>query len=110
MRRARPDLEIDGELQADIAVILEELQGALSRSRGSRDAANVLVFPNLAAGNVAYKLMATLGGATAVGPILLGVHAPVTVLPRNAPVETIVNMTAFTVMKAQGLIGRRVVL
>jgi malate dehydrogenase (oxaloacetate-decarboxylating)(NADP+) len=59
---------------------------------------------------VAYKLLSTLGGATAVGPILLGVQAPITVLPRNAPVETIVNMTAFTVTKAQAFFGRREVL
>jgi malate dehydrogenase (oxaloacetate-decarboxylating)(NADP+) len=54
--------------------------------------------------------MATLGDATALGPILLGVHAPITVLPRNASVENIVAMTAFTVYKAQRLIGRRSVL
>jgi malate dehydrogenase (oxaloacetate-decarboxylating)(NADP+) len=107
--KARPELEIDGELQADTALNVEELKERFPFSR-LRDAANVLVFPNLAAGNVAYKLMATLGGAMAVGPILLGVQAPITVLPRNAPVETVVNMTAFTVMKAQGLIGRRSVL
>src|SRR5581483_1978104 len=107
--KARPDLEIDGELQADTALMVDELKERFPFTRLT-DAANVLVFPNLAAGNVAYKLMATLGGAIAVGPILLGVQAPITVLPRNAPVETIVNMTAFTVMKAQGLYGRRAVL
>jgi malate dehydrogenase (oxaloacetate-decarboxylating)(NADP+) len=105
----RPDLEIDGELQADTAVIYDEIRERFPFSRLT-DAANVLIFPNLAAGNVAYKLMAALGGATALGPVLLGVQAPVTVLPRNAPVETIVHMTAFTVCKAQGLIGRRTVL
>ena len=58
------------------------------------DAANVLIFPSLAAGNAAYKVLEALGGATAIGPILLGVHKPVTVLPRDANVDTIVNMTA----------------
>jgi malate dehydrogenase (oxaloacetate-decarboxylating)(NADP+) len=105
----RPDLEIDGELQADAAVSFDEIRERFPFSRLT-EAANVLIFPNLAAGNVAYKLLSTLGGATAVGPILLGVQAPITVLPRNANVETIVNMTAFTVTKAQGLFGRRTVL
>jgi malate dehydrogenase (oxaloacetate-decarboxylating)(NADP+) len=107
--KARPDLEIDGELQADTALDPHELRERFPFARLT-EAANVLVFPNLSSGNVAYKLMSVLGGASAVGPILLGVQAPITVLPRNAPVETIVNMTAFTVMKAQGLIGRRSVL
>jgi malate dehydrogenase (oxaloacetate-decarboxylating)(NADP+) len=107
--RMRPDLEIDGELQADTALCYDDLRERYPFARLT-DAANVLVFPNLAAGNVAYKLMATLGGATALGPILLGIQAPITVLPRNAPVETIVHMTAFTVSKAQGYFGRRSVL
>ncbi len=105
----RPELEIDGELQADTALSFEEIKERFPFSR-LKDAANVLIFPNLAAGNVAYKLMSSLGGATALGPVLLGVQAPITVLPRNATVETIVNMTAFTVTKAQGLFGRRSVL
>ena len=63
------------------------------------DAANVLVFPSLAAGNAAYKVLAALGGATAIGPILLGVNKPVTVLPRDANVDTIVSMTAYTVAR-----------
>jgi malate dehydrogenase (oxaloacetate-decarboxylating)(NADP+) len=107
--KMRPDLEIDGELQADTAVCYDDLHERYPFAR-LKDAANVLVFPNLAAGNVAYKLMSSLGGATALGPILLGVQAPITVLPRNAPVETIVHMTAFTVTKAQGFFGRRAVL
>jgi len=64
------------------------------------DAANVLIFPTLAAGNAAYKVLAALGGATAIGPILLGVNKPVAVLPRDANVDTIVSMTAYTVARA----------
>ena len=59
----------------------------------------MLVFPSLAAGNAAYKVLAALGGATAIGPILLGVNKPVTVLPRDANVDTIVSMTAYTVAR-----------
>jgi malate dehydrogenase (oxaloacetate-decarboxylating)(NADP+) len=106
VRRRRPDIEIDGELQADTAVSFDQLRDYYPFS-ALTDAANVLIFPDLASGNVAYKLMSTLVGATAIGPILLGVGKPITVLPRNAPVQTIVDMTAFTVCKAQGSFERR---
>ena len=72
------------------------------RSARLTDEANVLVFPSLAAGNAAYKVLAALGGATAIGPILLGVNKPVTVLPRDANVDTIVSMTAYTVARGSG--------
>jgi malate dehydrogenase (oxaloacetate-decarboxylating)(NADP+) len=109
VRAARPDIEVDGELQADTALDYEHLKEIFPFTRLT-DSANVLVFPCLSSGNVAYKLMQTLGGATAIGPILLGVQAPITVVPRNASVENIVSMAAFTVYRAQGLIGRRPVL
>jgi malate dehydrogenase (oxaloacetate-decarboxylating)(NADP+) len=108
VRALRPELEVDGEVQADAALQYEELRERFPFTH-LREAANVLIFPNLAAGNVAYKLMATLGGAEAIGPILLGLRAPITALPRNAPVETIVTMTAFTVCNAQGGINGAVV-
>ena len=98
VRRLRPDLEIDGEVQADIAVEPEKMRELFPFSRLT-DEANVLVFPSLAAGNAAYKVLAALGGATAIGPILLGVNKPVTVLPRDANVDTIVSMTAYTVAR-----------
>ena len=100
VRRLRPDLEIDGEVQADIAVDPEKLRELFPFCRLT-DAANVLVFPTLAAGNAAYKVLAALGGATAIGPILLGVNKPVAVLPRDANVDTIVSMTAYTVARGQ---------
>jgi len=99
VRRLRPDLEIDGEVQADIAVDAEKLHELFPFTRLT-EAANVLVFPSLAAGNAAYKVLAALGGATAIGPILLGVQKPVAVLPRDANVDTIVNMTAYTVARS----------
>ncbi len=98
--RLRPDLEIDGEVQADIAVEPEKMRELFPFSRLT-DEANVLIFPSLAAGNAAYKVLAALGGATAIGPILLGVNKPVTVLPRDANVDTIVSMTAYTVARSQ---------
>jgi malate dehydrogenase (oxaloacetate-decarboxylating)(NADP+) len=96
VRKRRPDLEIDGEVQADIAVEPDKLRELFPFTRLS-DAANVLIFPSLAAGNAAYKVLEALGGATAIGPILLGLTKPVTVLPRDANVDTIVSMTAYTV-------------
>ena len=109
VRKLRPGLEIDGEVQVDVALQHDFLKEHYPFAHLSAEP-NVLIFPNLAAGNIAYKLMGTLGGATTVGPILLGIQAPITVLARNAPVETVVHMTAFTVARAQGLIGRRSVL
>ena len=63
--------------------------------------ANVLIFPNLSAGNIAYKLLDHLGGATAIGPILVGMNRPVHVLERGAEVQEIVNMAAVAVVDAQ---------
>jgi malate dehydrogenase (oxaloacetate-decarboxylating)(NADP+) len=101
VRGQRPDIEIDGELQADVAVDYEALKAEYPFTRLTK-AANVLVFPNLSSANISYKLLQKLGGAEAVGPILLGENKPVTALGRGCSINTIVNMTAFTVMKAQG--------
>jgi malate dehydrogenase (oxaloacetate-decarboxylating)(NADP+) len=101
VRKRRPELEIDGEMQTDVALDHEKIREHFPFCRLT-DAANVLIFPSLSAGNAAYKILASLGGATAVGPILLGVNGPVTVLPRVCTVESIANMTAYTVVCAQG--------
>ncbi len=98
IRQRRPELEVDGEVQADIALDADTLKELFPFTRLTA-AANVLIFPSLAAGNAAYKVLAALGGALAVGPILLGIRKPVTVLPRDISVEMIVNMTAYTVTK-----------
>jgi malate dehydrogenase (oxaloacetate-decarboxylating)(NADP+) len=66
-----------------------------------KEQANVLIFPNLSAGNIAYKLLNHLGGATAIGPILVGMARPVHVLERGADVQDIVNMAAVAVVDAQ---------
>ena len=66
-----------------------------------KEQANVLIFPNLSAGNIAYKLLNHLGGATAIGPILVGMSRPVHVLERGADVQDIVNMAAVAVVDAQ---------
>jgi malate dehydrogenase (oxaloacetate-decarboxylating)(NADP+) len=100
VKQRRPDLKIDGEMQADTAVIPEILNGTYDFNE-LRERANVLIFPNLESGNIAYKLMQRLGNAEAIGPILMGVSKSIHVLQRNCDVNDIVNMTAIAVLDAQ---------
>ncbi len=95
----RPDLVVDGEMQADTAVVPEILDKTFPFS-AIKGGANVLVFPNLDAGNIAYKLLARIGQATVIGPILMGMKKPVHVLQRDASVDDIINMTAIAVVEA----------
>jgi malate dehydrogenase (oxaloacetate-decarboxylating)(NADP+) len=99
-QRRRPDLEIDGEMQPEIALD-EPRRRELYPFSSLTNNANVLVFESLAAANAAYQVLECLGGASAVGPILLGVSKPVSLLQNESSVEDIVNMTAYTVMRAQ---------
>ncbi|MFN8597284.1 MAG: NADP-dependent malic enzyme [Anaerolineae bacterium] len=100
VRARRPELEVDGEMQADVAIVPELIEKRFPFSRVK--AANVLVFPNLEAANVAYKLMRRLGGAETIGPILLGVNAPVHVLQAGDDVDEIVSIAAVAAIDAQG--------
>jgi malate dehydrogenase (oxaloacetate-decarboxylating)(NADP+) len=93
-----PDLAVDGEMQADTAVVPEIIEDRYPFSQ-VKDA-NVLVFPSLEAANIAYKLLARLGNAQAIGPILLGMGAPVHVLQTGDEVRDIVNIAAVAVMDA----------
>jgi len=94
----RPELQVDGEMQADTAVVPEIVEERFPFS-GVRDA-NVLVFPSLESANIAYKLLAHLGKAKAIGPILLGMGAPIHVLQTGDDVNTIVQIAAVAVMDA----------
>ncbi len=100
VRQRAPALVVDGEMQADTAVVPEIIEETYPFS-ALRSGANVLIFPNLEAGNIAYKLLSRLGGAEAIGPILMGLSRPVHVLQRGAAVEDIVNMAAIAVVDAQ---------
>ncbi|MEW6193928.1 MAG: phosphate acetyltransferase [Bacteroidota bacterium] len=100
VKEKRPDLMIDGEMQADTAVVPERLEHEFpfSTLKGN---ANVLIFPNLDAGNIAYKLFQRLTDATVIGPILMGMKKPVHVIQRGDTVSDIVNMTAVAVVEAE---------
>lgn len=100
VKQMRPDIDIDGELQADAALV--ESVGKL-KSPGSKVAgcANVLVFPDLQAGNIGYKLVQRLAGAEAIGPVCQGFNIPVNDLSRGCSVEDIVNVVAITAVQAQ---------
>ncbi len=94
----RPDLQVDGEMQADTAVVADIIEDRYSFS-AVKDA-NVLVFPSLESANIAYKLLARLGKAKAIGPILLGMGAPVHVLQTGDDVNAIVQIASVAVMDA----------
>jgi len=100
VKRRRPDLMVDGEVMADVALDadLRHADYPFSTLVGE---ANVLIFPSLEAANTAYKLLQRLGGATAIGPILMGMAQPVHVLSRGAEVADIVNIAAIAVVDAQ---------
>jgi malate dehydrogenase (oxaloacetate-decarboxylating)(NADP+) len=100
LARARaPHLVIDGEMQADTAVVPEILSDTYPFNR-LQAGANVLIFPNLESGNIAYKLLMRIGGCEAIGPILMGLSKPVHVLQRGCEVNDIVNVTAIAVVDA----------
>ena len=95
----RPDLKVDGEMQADTAVVANIVDERYPFSM-VRDA-NVLVFPDLGSANIAYKLLHHLGDAQTIGPILLGMGAPIHVLQAGDDVEDIVSIAAVAVLDAQ---------
>ncbi|WP_026897778.1 NADP-dependent malic enzyme [Daejeonella oryzae] len=96
-----PEIIVDGEMQANFAMNTELLHDNFPFSTLNGAPANVLVFPNLESGNIAYKLLQELGGAEAVGPILLGLNKPVHVLQLGSSVREIVNMVTIAVVDVQ---------
>ena len=89
---------VDGEMQADTAVVPEILNDVFSFSE-IKGGANVLIFPDLQSANICYKLMQRIGGAEAIGPLLIGMNRPINILQRSADVEEILNMAMITVLE-----------
>jgi len=100
VKRLDPDLTVDGEIQANVALDPEliERQYPFSKLKGN---ANCFIFPDLQSGNICYKMLHKLGGAETVGPILMGMKKPVHVLQRGDDVSEIVNMAAVAVVDVQ---------
>ncbi len=100
VREKAPHILVDGEMQADTAVVPEIMEEHYPFST-LQGGANVLIFPDLDAGNIAYKLLQRLGTATVVGPVLVGFKQPVNILQKHAELKEILNMAALTVVEAQ---------
>ena len=100
LKELQPDIEIDGEMQADTALNTEILRSRYPFS-DLKKSANVLIFPGLASANTAYKLLVELGGAEVVGPILLGMRHPVHFLQRGSTVPDIINLVTLAAVDAQ---------
>jgi malate dehydrogenase (oxaloacetate-decarboxylating)(NADP+) len=101
VKQRRPDLIVDGEMQASMALNREILKENYPFSELVNHEVNTLIFPNLAAGNIAYNLLKEVGGAEIIGPILLGLKKPVHVLQLGSSVRSIINMTLIAVIDAQ---------
>ena len=101
LKATHPELIVDGEMQASVAFNQELMKENYPFSALVNETPNVFIFPNLSAGNIAYNLLQEIGGAEAIGPILLGLNKPVHVLQLGSAVRQIVNMVAISVVEAQ---------
>lgn len=106
LKEKRPDLKIDGDMQADTAVNTE-IMNRIFPFCEIKDGANILVFPNLESANISYKLLQQLGKGEVIGPFLLGVRRSANVLQRTTTVDSIVNSVVLTALESQYLIERR---
>jgi malate dehydrogenase (oxaloacetate-decarboxylating)(NADP+) len=106
LKRDYPGMMVDGELQANIAMNQELMRDNFPFCTLMGGGVNTLIFPNLAAGNITYKLLQELGTAEAIGPVLLGLNKPVHILQLGSSIREIVNMVTIAVVDAQSKNGR----
>jgi len=104
LRRREPDMHVDGEMQANTALVEQILNRTYPFNRLGAQA-NILIFPSLEAGNIGYKLVQNLAQAEVIGPILVGMRKPVHILQRDDEVKDIVNLAALAVLEAQNQKG-----
>lgn len=100
-KKKNPNLIVEGDIQANVALDTEIQNETYPFSALAKEGANTLIFPNLSSGNIAYKLLMEIGGAEAIGPILLGMKKPVHILQLGSSIREIVNMAAIAVVDAQ---------
>jgi malate dehydrogenase (oxaloacetate-decarboxylating)(NADP+) len=101
LHKAYPEMVVDGEIQSDFALNSKMLQDIFPFSKLAGRKVNTLIFPNLDAANISYKLLKELNKAESIGPIMMGMAKPVHILQLDASVDEIVNMTAISVIDAQ---------
>jgi len=101
LHKAYPDMVVDGELQTDFALNPKMLQDIFPFSKLAGRKVNTLIFPNLDAANITYKLLKELNNSESIGPIMMGMRKPVHILQLGASVDEIVNMAAIAVIDAQ---------
>jgi malate dehydrogenase (oxaloacetate-decarboxylating)(NADP+) len=107
VKKTRPELIVDGEMQADTAVN-SDIQKRIFPFCSLKDGANILIFPNLESSNIAYKLLQQLGKGEVIGPFLLGVNASANILQRTTTVDSIVNSVVLTTLESQHLKQRKI--
>jgi malate dehydrogenase (oxaloacetate-decarboxylating)(NADP+) len=100
IRRREPNLEIDGEMQADVA-LSEELRKQIMPNSGLKGSANLFIMPNVEAANIAFSMLKALADGISIGPLLLGVARPAHVLTPSVTTRGIINVTALAVVGAQ---------
>jgi malate dehydrogenase (oxaloacetate-decarboxylating)(NADP+) len=101
LHKNHPELIVDGEIQMNFALNKELRSQKFPFTRLENKDVNTIIFPNLTAGNIAYKMMYEIGGAEVIGPILMGMKKPIHVVPTECSVREIVNMTTIAVLDAQ---------
>ncbi|MGZ3796594.1 MAG: phosphate acyltransferase, partial [Pseudobdellovibrionaceae bacterium] len=101
VKKRRPDIPVDGDMQADTAVNLDIIKRIFPFCDLKDGGANILIFPNLESSNICYKLLQQIGKAEVIGPFLMGVRRSANVLQRTTTIDAIINSVVLTTLEAQ---------